>query len=146
MSDTPLTAAAIMHFAEELEDRSAALYADLAARFPAQAALFQGFAVDCGKHKTQIVRTYQETVTDALETNYSFEGLKLNDYQVSANVPAGASLSEAVAAAQALEQGAIAFYEAIAASSGALLATIPGAFRRVARRRAARLSELGKLA
>jgi rubrerythrin len=142
MSDTPLTASAIMSFCQRLEDHSAALYAELATRFPEQGKLFEGLSEDCGKHKTQIVRTYQETVTDALETNYSFEGLQLPVDALGVGVSAASDLNAAVSAAISLEERAIAFYEEVAVRSESLLATIPRAFNRVARRRQRRKETL----
>ncbi len=77
MSDQPITAAVIISFVEKLEDGSAALYRELAHRFPQHQPAFEGYASDCAKSKVQVQRTYQETVTDALETGYSFAGLDL---------------------------------------------------------------------
>ena len=73
----PITAAAIISFSERLQDASAAFYEALAAAYPAHRGVFEGYARRCARDKTHIVRTYQETVTDALETNFSFEGLVL---------------------------------------------------------------------
>ncbi|MBN1399548.1 MAG: hypothetical protein JXA74_01850 [Anaerolineae bacterium] len=145
MSDTPLTASAIMSFCQRLEDHSAALYAELATRFAEHGQLFEGLSEDCEKHKTQIVRTYQETVTDALETNYSFEGLQLPAEALDITVGAEADLGAALSAAISLEERAIAFYEEVAVRSESLLATIPRAFNRVARRRQRRKESLAAL-
>jgi rubrerythrin len=145
MSDTPLTASAILSFCQRLEDHSAALYAELATRFPQQRELFEGFAEDCRKHKIQIVRTYQETVTDALETNYSFEGLRLPAEALGVAVGEDSDLNTALSVAIALEEQAIAFYEEVAVRSESLLATIPRAFNRVARRRQRRKESLAAI-
>jgi rubrerythrin len=141
MSDQPLTASAIISFCERLEDDSAAFYNALAEGFPAEANTFAGYAKDCARHKTQVVRTYQETVTDALETGYSFEGLSLDAYAVDlGDVPE--DLAAALSKAAELETKAIAFYTDTAEASESLLATIPRAFARVARRRARRQAAL----
>jgi len=142
MSDAPLTASAIMTFTADLEDRSAALYAELVARFPDQKKLFDRCVKNCAKHKTQLIRTYQETVTDALETGYSFEGIVLGDYAAEAVLPEGADMAAALDVAMALEKAAIAFYEIVAERSASLLATIPRVFLRVARKRQQRLDAL----
>lgn len=144
MSEQPITASAIMSTVERLEDTSAAFYTALAAAYPAQAKLFQGYAEDCEKHKTQILRTYQETVTDALETNFSFEGLSLAKYAFEAT-PSGKGLSEDLKAALNLEETAIAFYTQVAKACESLLATIPRTLARVAKRRARRRDELREL-
>jgi rubrerythrin len=145
MSDTPLTAAAIISFCQRLEDHSAALYTELAKRFPQRGKLFEEMAEDCKKHKIQIVRTYQETVTDALETNYSFEGLQLPEEAADIVVSGDSDLNAALSAAIALEDRAITFYEEVAVRSESLLATIPRAFNRVARRRQRRKESLAAL-
>jgi rubrerythrin len=146
MTDAPLTASAIVSFTQSLEERSADFYRDLAARFPEQARTFNDYARADEKYETQITRTYQETVTDALETGYSFEGLSLTDYQIALELPEGAELSQAAKVAVELEQTATAFYEEVAERSQALLATIPSAFRRVAKRRRRRIPDLEAMA
>ena len=145
MGDIPLTAAAIISFTQDLEDRSASLYEALATRFPQHRGLFESMAVDCGKHKTQITRTYQETVTDALETNYAFAGLRLPKNIADTTLGETADLGAAVSVAIALETRAIAFYEEVAERSESLLATIPRAFSRVAKRRQRRIEALRAL-
>ncbi|MBM3188337.1 MAG: hypothetical protein FJZ90_06395 [Chloroflexi bacterium] len=146
MSDQPLTAAAIISFTERLEDASATFYEALAKAFPEHARTFEGYARDCGKHKVQVQRTYQETITDALEAGYSFEGLRLADYAVATDLPGGANLSDALRMALALEDTAIAYYTRVAEACESLLATIPRAFSRVAKRRTSRREELRDLA
>jgi rubrerythrin len=91
------------------------------------------------------MRTYQETITDALETGFSFAGLSLSTYEVDVELPHGIELDQALAKAIALEERAIAFYQAVAERSEPLLATIPRAFRRVARTRRRRLEKLAAL-
>ena len=142
MGDQQLTAAAIISFCERLQDDSARFYEELARRFPEHRRAFEGYAQRCERDKTQIQRTYQETVTDALETGYSFEGLSLQEYVVDLSLAPDADLNAAIDVAVALEKRAIAFYEDVARRSQSLLATIPRAFERVAQRRSERLKEL----
>ena len=142
MSQAPMTAATIIRFCTDLEARSEAFYEALAERFPEQGATFGRMARDCAKSSTQVTRTYQETVTDALETGFSFAGISLADYEVDAELPAEADLPQAVGQALVLEETAIAFYQAVAESSESLLATIPRAFRRVAKTRRRRREKL----
>jgi hypothetical protein len=140
----PITAAAIISFSERLQEVSAAFYRALGEAYPAHGGLFEGYVQRCERDKVQIVRTYRETVTDALETNYSFEGLAIPEGLLEAGAPAGdwkAALGQAVA----LEAGAAAFYEEVAARSEGLLATIPRAYRRVAARRRQTREELAAL-
>jgi len=144
MSDAPLTAAAIMSWVQRHEETCAAFYQTLAERYPAEAKRFGGYAQDSTKYQQSITRTYQETVTDALETNFGFEGVILVEPDLS--LAEDASQAQAATLALDLEQQTIALYGQIAEAAESLLATIPGAFRRVVRRRQKRLPELKTLA
>jgi hypothetical protein len=142
MDDFGVTTAAIISFSEALEDSSSTFYAGLAERWPEKAETFLTFVQDGEKNKIQIVRTYQETISDALEASYSFEGLSLADYEVETTLPGDASLVEALERAIALEDQACAFYLDVAERSESLLATIPRAFRRVIKKRGKRKDRL----
>ncbi|HHX43618.1 MAG TPA: hypothetical protein GX714_06475 [Chloroflexi bacterium] len=133
MSDVT-TASAIVRFTEELQDASARFYRELAATYPQHGAALEGYARRCERDKTQLVRTYRETVTDALETNYSFSGIAVPEELTRPVAPAD-DWDAAKAQAVALEEGAAAFYTTVAEQAAALLATIPRAYRRVATRR-----------
>jgi rubrerythrin len=154
MRDETLTASAVVRFAAELEADSAAFYERLARRLPQHQVLFVGFAQACRKTAKQVQRTYQETVTDALETGFAFEGLRLEDYEVDLVRPGSdpdssgdpGDISGALERALALESTAIAFYQGVADRSSGLLATIPRAFRRAARTRRRRCEVLSGLA
>jgi rubrerythrin len=138
-----------MRFAEALEDDSAVFYQALAERFEAGRETFQGFAKESRRNKTELIRTYQETITDALEVTFSFEGLTLPSFDLATKDPSSMGLAEAVAVAIETERRAADLYRQIAAKAQSLLATIPRAFSRVAGRRAERvaaLQALGRLA
>ena len=145
MSECSVTAAAVIRFTEQLEDTAAGLYDRLAAKFEAHRELFAGFAKDSRKNKTLVLRTYQETITDALEACYCFDGLVLDDRRFAATLKEQAELPDALTAAVALEEQAVHFYLDIAQRSQALLATIPRAFRRVAEVRGKRKEQLQML-
>ena len=141
----PLTASAVMRFLDELEAGGEAYYRALAAHFPGQAAAFERCAAICAKNRVQVARSYQETISDALEAGYAFEGLDLSPY---APAPTGVpgSLAEAIAAGISQEESAAACHEDVAARSARLLATIPRVLQRAAeghRRNAALLRQLG---
>jgi hypothetical protein len=133
-----------MRFLDELEAGGETFYRALAAHWPGQAAAFERCAAICAKNRVQILRAYQETVTDALETGYAFEGLDLSRYgPAPAREPA--DLAEAIAAGIAREESAAACHEDVAARSARLLATIPRVLQRAAeghRRNAAFLRAL----
>ncbi len=145
MSESSVTASGVIHFTEELEDAAASFYEMLATRFVGHKDVFGAFARDSRKNKTLVVRTYQETITDALEACYCFEGLNLNDYAPVAALSEQAGLSDAVKVGLALEEQAVRFYLDVAQRSQALLATIPRAFRRVAEIRGKRKDALQAL-
>ena len=142
MSEQTITAAVVVGFSEQLEEGSAALYEEMAQRFPQHGDVFLGFAKDCQKSKVTIVRTYQETITDAIEAGYSFAGMVMPQPLFGLALKQGQGLKEALAVCAALEGKANGFYTEVADRSASLLATIPGAFRRVARARAQRKSKL----
>jgi len=142
MEDTSVTAASIIHFAEALEDQTAALYEELAGQFAPHKDKFLGFARESKKNKVLIVRTYQETISDALEACYSFEGLTLDKYAVAGLSVKGHKLADAASVAIKLEETAIRFYGEVAVQCQSLLATIPRAFQRVAESRKKRLADL----
>ena len=145
MSGTGLTTAAIISFSENLEERSMAFYTGLAERWVQHREVFVAFAKDGKRNRTQVVRTYQETVSDAYETSYSFEGLDLGTYGADTTLGEDASLIECLEQAVALEERASAFYLDAAERSESLLATIPRAFKRVAKKRGSRKRELEAL-
>ena len=142
MRDRPITASAVISFSQELEDSCSRFYEELAQMFAECRDAFLGFARDGNRNRLLITRTYQETITDALEAGFAFEGLRLEGHLVELTLPVDMSLAEALGMAIGLEERAVAFYEEVAERSQSLLATIPGAFRRVARKRRRRKAEL----
>ena len=142
MENVNLTASAIISFSKQLEDKSSAFYEELAERFQEHKELLLTIAKEGKKNKIQIVRIYQETITDALEACFSFEGLNLGDYAVETTLVEGVSYAEAIELAIAIEEKACRFYLDVAERSQSLLATIPSAFKRVAKKRNKRKDKL----
>ena len=140
-----LTASGIIRFAGELEDLTKQFYEELAASCAEHRATFSAFAKDSQKHKTWVARTYQETITDALEACYCFDGLDLGQYALGAEVKGTISAAAAVKMAIDVEERAVAFYSEVARRSTSLLATIATAFARVAKARSARRRQLEAL-
>ena len=145
MGDRQITTSAIISFSRQLQEDSARLYEELAERFPEHRQMFEGYARRCEKNGTQIVRTYQETISDALEASFAFEDLTFSDYQIDVKLPDEVDLKEAVDRALRVEERATAFYQEVAERSRSLLATIPRAFDRVAKRRGRRIADLKAL-
>jgi rubrerythrin len=138
MENSTLTASAIMSFAEKLEDDSAVFYSMLAARFDEGKEVFLGFAKESKKNKTHLIRTYQETISDALEASFSFEGLELTEFDFEVGLAKDTGFKDALKVALEIEEEAAELYVHIAEQAQSLLATIPRAFSRVAKKRRAR--------
>jgi hypothetical protein len=145
MGGGDITTAAIIRLCESLEDDSSAFYQAMAERWTAHERMFLTFAHEGKTNKTLIVRTYQETISDAYEASYSFKGLDPQEYAVDTTLTPTASLIDTLNQAINLEEQAIAFYRDVAERSEALLATIPRAFRRVAKVRGKRYAKLDAL-
>ena len=142
MEELGATASAVISFVERLEEDSSRFYDKLAASFPTQREILITFAKDGRKNKTFVTRTYQETVTDALETGYSFKGLVLHDFMPPVEWHEGMTLSRALEASIALERKAVELYSDLARRSKTLLSTIPSAFKKMADNRATRMPRL----
>ena len=138
MSEGPLTASAVMRFLDDLEARSEAFYQGLAEDL--ESPTFARCAAACAKNRVQVARAYQETISDALEAGYAFEGLNLALYRDVPDSSDPGDFREAAGMGLALEERAAQCYEDIAERAESLLATIPRVLRRAAevRRRNAR--------
>jgi len=145
MGEPTATASAIINFIEKLEDDSSKFYKKLAERYSENKELFLSFAEEDRKSKALVIRTYRETITDALEACFSFKGLNLNDYKIEPTLADDASYSDALKIAIQLEEKASKFYLDLAERSRSLLATLPGAFRKVAEIRSKRKQKLKAL-
>lgn len=145
MEGVHVTTAATISFIERLEEQSSAFYDELAERWEESREAFATFSQDSKKNRTLVVRTYQETISDALEATYSFEGLDLQGHAVDTALAGDASYADALAMAVALEEKACRFYSDVAERSQSLLATIPRAFQRVAKKRERRRLKLQSL-
>lgn len=145
MSEPVLTASAIISFSEKLEDESSRFYTELAKRFEHNKELFTGFAQESQKNKVLVKRTYQETITDALEACFSFKGMNLTSYSAQTNLDENVTYSDALKAAVQLEEKAFRFYSDAAECGKSLLATIPRAFKKVAETRSKRREKIASL-
>lgn len=132
VSDPVPTASAIISFSGKLEDESSKFYEKLAERFVQNKELFLSFAQESRKSKVLITRTYQETITDALEACFSFKGMRLEDYAAQMVLTEGTGYIDALKEAVELEEKACKFYLDAAECGKSLLATIPRAFKKVA--------------
>jgi len=139
------TASQIISFAKELEEKAAQFYQELAARYPEAKEVFSSFAKENKKNEIVVQRTYNEVVTDAIETGFSFEGLKADPYMIQVDLAQNVPLSSAVKKAQEIEERIQNFYTTAAKMSKGLLADIPRTFERIAKKRTERKGKLASL-
>jgi len=145
MEEPSVTASAIISFAEKLEGDSSGFYEKLARRFVEKRDTFLAYAEESKKNKLLVTRTYQETITDALEACFSFGSLNLTDYLAVTALAEDMTYPVALKMALELEKKASKFYSDVAELSKPFLATIPGAFGKAARVRDNRKLELETL-
>lgn len=134
------TASALLSFYSRLEDAITHFYQTLATRdaFSQGQETFHTFAQENQKHKKMILRTYREIVSDALETSFSFMGMKTENYNLDAELPPGITYDTALAKAEAIEDLSSKFCMTAGQQSRSLLAGIPHAFQRIAKRKTKR--------
>jgi rubrerythrin len=137
------TCSAIISFAEKLEDNSSKFYEELAEKSAENKEIFLAFAKEGRKNKVLVTRTYQETITDALEA--CFIQINLSSYLAETTLKEDMNYLDALKMAIELEEKASKFYFDAAEQSKSLLATIPRAFRKVAERRKNRKPKLKSL-
>ncbi len=142
MAEPHLTTSAIISFAEKIECGASKFYKELAERYPENRETFLSFAKESEANKLQVTRTYQETITDALEACFSFQDLMLKDYATETTLKEGEPYLEALRMAIDIEEKAIKFYLDVVEGCKSLVATIPNAFRKVSEKRNNRKIEL----
>ena len=138
------TCSEVISFARELEDGSAELYEDLSQRYPKDGAVFLSFAKENRRNTADIKRVYYGVITDAIEGCFAFE-INPDEYKFDAQLPEKAGYSDALEKAVEIEERIIKFYSDGAEQSRSLMADIPRAFARVAKKRASRVSKLRAL-
>ena len=137
------TASAAVRFAKQLEDETRDLYERVSERFPHWQPTLAPFIRENKRNAGSIDRAYIGVVSDALDTQFAFEGIDTDDYEVLTDLPD--SPDQVVAVLASNEETIIAFYRAAADSSRDLLADIPRAFDRIASKRSRRAEVLSAL-
>ena len=137
------TASAAVRFAKQLEDDSRDLYERVSDRYPDWQPTLAPFIRENTRNVGSIDRAYIGVVSDALDTQFAFEGIDTDDYRLVTDLPD--SPDEVIAVLAANEDTIIAFYRAAADSSRDLLADVPRAFERIASKRSRRAEILGAL-
>jgi len=137
------TAASVISYVSRIEQGSADFYEKWANEHGELREAYLSFARDNKKYEKNIRRAYYSVVSDALETNFCFEGLKA-DVAVPL-LKQTASPPEVLKASMDLENSIHAFYREAAQMSKALLADVPRAMERVAKLRKARVDKLSSM-
>lgn len=126
------TASQVINFAVELEDKSAKFYEDLTKKYEEGRETFLSFVKENKKNKLWTQRAYNEVVSDALETGFSFEGFCIDDYLIEVNLHQGGDiLKETLAIEDKIQR----FYLDVAERSKSFLADIPREFERIGKKR-----------
>jgi hypothetical protein len=137
------TASAVMKYAEKLETDSARFYETAAARFTDLRNPLMGFIKENDKNVKAIKRAYYSVISDALEACFSFGCLSTEPYALELDEGAGPDdILRTCINNETLIQG---FYQEAARFSEPFMADVPAAFKRMARNRDKRKTELQEL-
>lgn len=139
------TAAAVIRFATEVEEKSAKFYDDCAKRHGEIAEAFLSFVRENKKNVTFVKRAYYGVITDALEACFSFEGLKADEFCFEVEFDENAHLSDIVKTSLEMEDRIEKFYQKAGELSENLLADVPRALKKIADKRKKRKNELASL-
>lgn len=142
MEKPSVTASAVITLAEKLEEDSSNFYEELAKKYPQSRDVFLYFSKDSKNNRILIGRTYRETITDAMEACFSFEGLSLPEIQIQGLPKKATSYSEALKTAIELEDNATEFYSNVLKCSASFLATISNSFKKANQKRKDRKLQL----
>ena len=137
------TASAAVRFAKQLEEETRDLYERVSERFPEWQSTLAPFIRENKRNAGGIDRAYIGVVSDALDTQFAFEGIDTDDYGIVTDLLD--SPDQVVAVLASNEETIIAFYRAAADSSRDLLADVPRAFDRIASKRSRRAEALKAL-
>jgi rubrerythrin len=139
------TASETVSFARELETESAKFYENLAQKYAQGKEIFLSFAKENNKNIVQTERAYFGVISDALEGCFSFKGIDTDNYSIETTLSEGRSYADALNMAVALEEKIVKFYLDAAEVSKSLMADVPQAFERIAKKRNERILKLKSL-
>jgi rubrerythrin len=134
------TAASVITYVSKIELDSATLYEQWGRLHEKFRDPFEAFAKSNKKHEQRVKRAYYSVVSDALETGFCFKDLRADI--VIPEFSKGASVSEVLNLAVALETKIRDFYVKAATSSRALLADVSRQMDKVSQDRTKRMEQL----
>jgi len=136
------TAAAVIRFAEEVEEKSAKFYSDCAKKYTEGEEEFLSFVTENKKNVSLVKRTYYGVISDALEACFSFEGLTVDEYLFDTEFDEKTGLTEILKMSLEIEGKIQKFYQRAGELSESLLADVPRALKKVAEKRSERKHKL----
>ena len=139
------TAAAVIKFAQEVEEKSAQFYDECARKYKEGEEEFRSFVGENKKNVSFVKRAYYGVISDALEACFSFKGLRVDDYLFEAELGERATLSEILKMSMEMEDKIQRFYQRAGELSESLLADVPRALKKVAEKRNERKQKLKSL-
>ena len=134
------TTSAAITFAKSLENDSLEVFERLAEQYPHWNALLAPLIRENKYNVQTIERAYIGVVSDALDTQFAFQGIDTHDYALATTLPD--PLGEIVNVLMSNERTIVAFYKAAAESSRDLIADLPRAFDRIASKHERRFEPL----
>jgi len=138
------TAASVITHVSKIELDSAKLYEQWGKLHEKLRDSFEAFAKANRKNEQRVNRAYYSVVSDALETGFCFKEIRADI--VIPEVSKGASVSEVLNRAVALEKEIREFYGKAANSSRALLADVSRQMEKVSQERTKRVEQLQSMA
>lgn len=136
------TASSAISFAKRLEDESMKFYESFSEQYPEIKEISVSLISENKKNKTFIDTAYYGVISDALEGCFSFEGIDTDDFVIEAGLAEGTSYADALNMAIAMEEKITKFYLAAAEVSRSLMADVPRAFEKIAKKRTERIDKL----
>ena len=139
------TSSEVISFAAKLEENSGNFYDELALRGANDREIWNSFSAQNRKNKAAVQRAYYGVISDALEGCFAFAEMDTDNYTINTELPSDLGYAESLRKAIKIEHMITAFYLDAARSAKSLLADVPIAFERIARKRNERQLELKKL-
>jgi hypothetical protein len=136
------TAAAVIRFAEEIEEKSARLYDNCAKKYKEGEETFLSFLSENKKNVSFVKRAYYGVISDALEACFSFEGLTVDEYLFDTEFDEKTGFPEILKMSLEIEDKIQKFYQRAGELSESLLADVPRALKKVAEKRNERKHKL----
>jgi len=129
------TAAAVIRFATEVEEKSAKFYDNCAKKYAEGEEIFLSFVGENKKNVSLVKRAYYGVISDALEACFSFKGLTVDEYLFDTAFDEKAGLPEILRMSLEIEDKIQKFYQRAGELSESLLADVPRALKKVAEKR-----------